>query len=146
MPETLNPEEINALMSALREGSVPLSKEETDPVVPYDLVSQERIIRGQMPTLDAINEQIASMVASGFSGRTRMALKVTTSPAALFKFIDFGSVLSTPSVLAVISLGGGFGHALLVLEPGLAESLLGAALGDRLVRPPRRSRVASAAS
>ena len=133
MPETLHPEEINALISALKEGRLPAAQGPAaqGQVVPYDLTSQDRIIRGQMPTLDAINEQIASMLASGLSGRTRLALRVTTAPAALYKFVDFGSVLSAPSVIAVLTLGGGYGHALLVLEPGLAEALLAAALGDR---------------
>jgi flagellar motor switch protein FliM len=141
MPETLHPEEINALISALKEGRVPAAHTPSGraAVVPYDLTSQDRIIRGQMPTLDAINEQIASMFASGLSGRTRLALRVTTAPAALFKFVDFGSVLSAPSVIAVLTLGGGHGHALLVLEPGLAEALLAAALGDRRPRGPEGS-------
>jgi flagellar motor switch protein FliM len=138
MPETLHPEEINALLAALKEGRIQTASSTPgkQAVSNYDLTSQDRIIRGQMPTLDAINEQIASMLASGLSGRTRMALRVTTAPAALFKFIDFSSVLQAPSVLAVLSLGGGYGHALLVLEPGLAEAMLAAALGDRKPRQP----------
>lgn len=132
MADTLSPEEISALMNALQEGSVPSAQLQAEgPVVAYDLTSQDRIIRGQMPTLDAINEQVASMLASGLSGRTRLSLRVTSSPAALFKFIDFGSALVAPSVICVLGLGSGFGHALLVLEPGLAEALLAAALGDR---------------
>ena len=136
MPETLHPEEINALISALKEGRIQAQPNAPGKgfVTAYDLTSQDRIIRGQMPTLDAINEQIASMLGSGLSGRTRLGLRVTTAPAALFKFIDFGQVLSTPSVITVLSLGGGYGHALLVLEPGLAEALLAAALGDRRPR------------
>ena len=138
MPETLHPEEINALLSALKEGRIQTaaSAPGKQSVTNYDLTSQDRIIRGQMPTLDAINEQIASMLASGLSGRTRMGLRCTTAPAALFKFIDFSAVLQSPSVIAVLSLGGGYGHALLVLEPGLAEALLAAALGDRRPRVP----------
>lgn len=141
MPDTLNPEEINALMGAIRDGQVPQGATSSNgaPVTPYDLTSQDRILRGQMPTLDAINEQVASLLASGLAGRTRLGLRVSTSPSALFKFVDFGSVLAAPSVLAVLSLGPGFGHALLVLEPGLAEALLAAALGDRRVKQAESS-------
>jgi len=130
---TLDPDEISALMGALRDGKV---AEATSPDLhanaqPYDLTSQDRIIRGQMPTLDAINEQVASMLASGLSGRTRFALRANTAPASLFKFADFHAVLTAPSVLCVIDLGPGHGHALLVIEPAFAEALLAAALGDR---------------
>ncbi len=147
MPDTLNPEEINALMSALKDGRVaqqqPLPGERGS-VVPYDLTSQDRIIRGQMPTLDAINEQIAAALGSGLSGRTRLALRVETSPASLFKFVDFGSVLAAPGAICVLGLGLSGAHGLVVLEPGLADSLLAAALGDRnpqnAVPPPGERR------
>ena len=133
MPDTLNPDEINALMSALKDGRVAQTPQpgERGAVVPYDLTSQDRIIRGQMPTLDAINEQIAAALGSGLSGRTRLALRVETSPASLFKFVDFGSVLAAPGAICVLGLGISGAHGLIVLEPGLADSLLAAALGDR---------------
>ena len=133
MPDTLNPDEINALMSALKDGRVAQQPQpgERGAVTPYDLTSQDRIIRGQMPTLDAINEQIAAALGSGLSGRTRLALRVETSPASLFKFVDFGSVLAAPGAICVLGLGISGAHGLIVLEPGLADSLLAAALGDR---------------
>ena len=105
--------------------------------VPYDLASQDRIIRGQMPTLDAINERIASLLGIGLTGRTRCTLKVAAAPAALLKFLDFNVLLAPPATVCVLSLGSP-GQALAVLEPGLAEALLAAALGDRRARaePP----------
>ncbi|MBX7114013.1 MAG: FliM/FliN family flagellar motor switch protein [Myxococcaceae bacterium] len=134
---TLNSDEVNALMDAIKDGRV-----EPEPapgqgkqVAPYDLTSRDRIIRGQMPTLDAINEQISSMLATGLAGRTRLNLKISSSPATLMKFVDFNSLLAPPTIVGVLSLGQGHGLALAVLEPGLGEALLAAALGDRKVRP-----------
>ncbi|HVE83277.1 MAG TPA: flagellar motor switch protein FliM, partial [Myxococcales bacterium] len=78
----LNPEEVQALMSAIEQGRVqPATSPPGALVVPYDLTSQDRVIRGQMPTLDAINEHIASMVGIGLAGRTRLAIGVASSPA-----------------------------------------------------------------
>ena len=89
MPPTLDPEELSALMGAVREGTVaPAARVPRSPVVPWDLTSRDRIIRGQMPTLDAINERVASMFASGLAGRTRVNLRITSSPATLLKFAD----------------------------------------------------------
>ena len=71
MAATLTPEEIKALMSAIQDGRVnteSTAKAARSEVVPYDLTSQDRIIRGQMPTLDAINEQVASMLGIGLAG------------------------------------------------------------------------------
>lgn len=61
MSATLNSDEINALMSAIKEGRIDgePSGGSRQTVFAYDLTSQDRVIRGQMPTLDAINEQVA---------------------------------------------------------------------------------------
>ena len=136
MPATLTPEEVRALMSAVQEGRVPQdTPEQRGEVVGYDLTSQDRIIRGQMPTLDAINEQVASMLGIGLAGRTRLAIRVTSTPATLLKFADLTPLLAPPASVCVIGLGAAHGFALAVLEPGLAEALLAAALGDRRARP-----------
>lgn len=135
---TLNPDEVNALMDAIKEGRVSEGAEDGNgpgrPVVPYDLTNRDRIIRGQMPTLDAINEQIASMLGTGLAGRTRLNLKVTSSPATLIKLVDFNALLAPPTIVGVIALGPGQGLALVALEPGLGDGLLAAAMGDRKVR------------
>jgi flagellar motor switch protein FliM len=135
---TLNPEEVNALMDAIKEGRV---SDEAAPgpaakgkVSVYDLTNRDRIIRGQMPTLDAINEQIASMLGTGLAGRTRLNLKVTSTPATLIKLVDFNALLAPPTIVGVIALGPGQGLALVALEPGLGDALLAGALGDRKAR------------
>ncbi len=133
---TLNQDEVSALMDAIKDGRVDSQPEAPtrSSVVPYDLTSHDRIIRGQMPTLDAINEQVSSMLATGLAGRTRLNLKVTSAPATLMKFADFNSLIAPPTTVAVLSLGHSHGLALVVLEPGLGEALLSAALGDRKAR------------
>jgi flagellar motor switch protein FliM len=142
MAATLNPEEIKALMSAIQDGRVntEAARAPRAQVVPYDLTSQDRIIRGQMPTLDAINEQVASVLGIGLAGRTRVPLRVTSSPATLLKFADLVPLLAPPASVCVLGLGAAYGFALAVLEPGLAEALLAAALGDRRVRAPEGAR------
>jgi flagellar motor switch protein FliM len=139
MPATLSPEEVKALMSAIQDGKLPSEggpRGSRGPVANYDLTSQDRIIRGQMPTLDAINEQIAQSLGIGLTGRTRLALRVTAGAATLLKFADLTPLLAPPASVCVLGLGGGYGFGLAVLEPGLAEQLLAAALGDRRARQP----------
>jgi flagellar motor switch protein FliM len=128
----LNVEEINALMSAIQDGRVaPQPPKGRGAAVPYDLTSQDRVIRGQMPTLDAINEQIASHFAMGLSGRTRLEVRINVGPASLLKFGDFNSLLAPPTTVCILSMGKAGSQALLVLEPGLADALIAAALGDK---------------
>ncbi|MEW6433323.1 MAG: FliM/FliN family flagellar motor switch protein [Myxococcota bacterium] len=135
---TLNPDEVNALMDAIKEGRVSegdvAAEGAAAKVVPYDLTNRARIIRGQMPTLDAINEQIASMLGTGLAGRTRLNLKVASPPATLIKLLDFNALLAPPTIVGVIALGPGLGLALVALEPRLGDALLAAAMGDRKAR------------
>ncbi len=138
MAATLTPEEIKALMSAIQDGRVEPEAtldQHDNTVVPYDLTSQDRIIRGQMPTLDAINEQVASMLGIGLAGRTRLTLRVASTPATLLKFSDLVPITALPASVCVLGLGAAYGFALAVLEPGLGEALLAAALGDRRGKP-----------
>ncbi len=137
MPATLSPEEVKALMSAIQDGKVAAeggARGKGGPVAAYDLTSQDRIIRGQMPTLDAINDQVAQQLAIGLTGRTRLTLKVTPAAATLLKFADLAPLLTPPASVCVLGLGPGYGFGLAVLEPGLGEALLSAALGDRRAR------------
>ncbi len=104
------------------------------PVVPYDLTSQDRIIRGQMPTLDAINDRIASLFGRSLSGRLRLDARVTSGAATLLKFADVQGLLAPPTTVGILTLGGGHGLAAILLEGTLAQSLLAGALGDRKAR------------
>jgi flagellar motor switch protein FliM len=136
----LNPDEISALMTAIQDGRVTPepAKGRGNPVA-YDLTSQDRVIRGQMPTLDAINEQIGSAFAMGLAGRTRLSVRVTCGPASMLKFGDFNSLLAPPTTVCVMSLGVAGAQALLVLEPGLADAMIAAALGDKKTRKPEEA-------
>jgi flagellar motor switch protein FliM len=141
MSSPLDNNEVEALMQAIQEGRVsPESGEpgsggaSAGPVLPYDLTSQDRIIRGQMPTLDSINDRIASLFGKNLAGRTRLDVRVAASPATLLKFADVGSLLNSPGTVGVMTLGAGHGLALLVLEGELGRALLAGALGDRKAR------------
>jgi flagellar motor switch protein FliM len=138
MASPLDPQELEALMQAIQEGRVgtesePGSEQSDGSVVPYDLTSQDRIIRGQMPTLDSINERIASSFGKTLGGRLRLELRVSSSPAVLMKFNEVTGTVADQTITGVVSLGAGHGLALMVLEGALTRGLLGAALGDRSV-------------
>lgn len=139
MSSPLDNNEVEALMAAIQEGRVsPEPGAEggaaRGPVLPYDLTSQDRIIRGQMPTLDSINDRIASLFGKNLAGRTRLDVRVAATPATLLKFADVGSLLNAPGTVGVMSLGAGHGLALIVLEGELGHALLSGALGDRKAR------------
>ena len=137
MASPLDAQELEALMQAIQEGRVGPGPsdgggESSDSsVVQYDLTSQDHIIRGQMPTLDSINERIATTFAKALGGRLRLELRVDSAPAVLMKFAEVTGTVADQTVTGVLSLGAGHGLALTVMEGALTRGLLGAALGDR---------------
>lgn len=141
MSANLNPEEISALMSAIEDGRV-RSAALPPPVqvVPFDLTSRERLLRGQMPALDSIHEQIATSFGAGLSGRTRLPLRVESSPGTLMPLADLGLLLEPPAIVCIVDLGGGGGEGVLILDAPLAHALIAAALGDRIQEDPSATR------
>lgn len=139
MASPLDAQELEALMQAIQEGRAGpepgASGDESgdSSVVQYDLTSQDRIIRGQMPTLDSINERIATIFAKAMGGRLRLELRVSSTPAVLMKFAEVTGTVADQTITGVLSLGAGHGLALAIFEGALAHAFLGAALGDRTV-------------
>jgi flagellar motor switch protein FliM len=133
MSSPLDQSEVDALMAAIQDGRVAGDggRDADAPVVPYDLTSQDRIIRGQMPTLDSINERIASTFGSNLAGRTRLDIRVASVPSTLMKFADVGAMFSPPTTVWVVNLGPGHGLGVLLLDGPLGRALLSGALGDR---------------
>ena len=87
-----------------------------------------------MPTLDSINERIASTFGANLGGRTRLDVRVAATPSTLMKFLDVGAMFSPPTSVWVVNLGAGHGLGVLLLDGPLGRSLLSGALGDRKVR------------
>jgi flagellar motor switch protein FliM len=136
MASPLDAQELEALMQAIQEGRVgpeptPGVEQRDGGVVQYDLTSQDRIIRGQMPTLDSINERVAVMFGKALGGRLRLEMRVVSSPAMLLKFSEVTGTVADQTITCVLSLGAGHGLALVILEGVLTKCLLTAALGDR---------------
>src|SRR3954463_2275689 len=138
MSSPLDNNEVEALMQAIQEGRVSPEAGEggaaRGPVLPYDLTSQDRIIRGQMPTLDSINEKIASVFGTNLAGRTRLDVRAAPAASTLMQFGDVSGLFGPQNSVWIMSLGPGHGQAVLMVEVPLARTLLAGALGDRSAR------------
>ena len=123
-------------------GSTPRPPKNRGTVVPYDLTSQDRVIRGQMPTLDAINEQVASMLGIGLAGRTRVTIRVTSWPGLPAQVRGPDPMLAPPASVCVIRPGQGrqlrAAGARARAGRGDARRRPGRQAGARPTRRPRR--------
>ena len=106
--QILSQNEIDALLSAVNEGELELddgiveAEEELAPVVKYDLLSQDRIIRGRMPTLDIINDRFARQFRITLSNSLRKIVQVNVESTSLMKYGEFLNYLPIPSCLNLL--------------------------------------------
>jgi flagellar motor switch protein FliM len=127
MSEVLSQNEVDALLRGVGEGDVETESdqpEEVSGVVPYDLSSQEKIIRGRLPTLDIINQMFSRLFRNSLSTLLRKSADVSTVSTDTVKFGEFLKSLPVPSSLHVFRMEPLRGHGLVVVESKLVFSLV----------------------
>jgi len=78
----LSQDEVDALLKGVT-GEVDEAPAETDDhsgVRPYNLATQERIVRGRMPTLEIINERFARLLRIGLYNFLRRGVEISVGP------------------------------------------------------------------
>ena len=127
MSEVLSQNEVDALLRGVNEGEVETETdqpEELSGVVPYDLSSQEKIIRGRLPTLDIINQMFSRLFRNSLSALIRKSAEVSTVSIDTVKFGEFLKSQPVPSSLHVFRMEPLRGHGLMVVESQLVSSLV----------------------
>src|SRR3954467_9770911 len=153
MNQVLTQSEVDALLSAVAEGSVdvganapaadgmvsttnPTAGAFSDPsgsgdveVTPYDLTNQDRVIRGRMPTLDIIYERFIRLYRMSLSNSLRKIATISIISTDLLKFGEFVNTLPIPSCMCIMRFESLHGPALLVFESKLAYALVDSFFG-----------------
>ena len=132
--QILSQNEIDALLAAVNEGELELSEEEESRdrasdaaalAVKYDLLSQDRIIRGRMPTLDIINDRFARQFRITLSNSLRKIVQVNVESTSLMKkYGEFLNYLPIPSCLNLMKLNPLRGSSILAIESKLIYAFL----------------------
>jgi len=104
----LSQSEVNALISSVQKGSskpkAPVDTGPDDAPRPYDLTSNDRIIRGRMPTLDILNQRLARLMRISFFNMFRKGVDVHHDATHLLKYSEFISSVSVPACLNVFRM------------------------------------------
>ena len=127
MSEALSQGEVDALLRGVEEGKVETETdqpEEVSGVTPYDLTSQEKVIRGRLPTLDIINQMFSRLFRNSFSGLLRRSVEVRTVSTDTVKFGEFLRSLPVPSSLHIFRMEPLRGHGLIVVENKLVFAVV----------------------
>lgn len=136
MGQILSQEEVDALLKGVVGGEV-----ETETAVPkmeegealrkFDFAAQDKVIRGRMPTLDAINDRFARFFRTTLSNMLRRMVDVTTVSLDTLKFGNFMRSLPVPSSIHIVHIEPLRGNALVVLETKLVFALVDSFFGGR---------------
>jgi flagellar motor switch protein FliM len=132
MEKILSQDEVDALLRGISDGEIEAEKEHVDdsePIRNYDLTSQDRIIRGRLPTLEIINDRFARLFRTSMSAAMRKVIDVTVTQTEMIKFGEFIRTLPVPTSLHILRMEPLRGHALLVAESRLIFNLVDSFFG-----------------
>ena len=123
LDDLLSQDEIDALLHGVDEGEVKTEDEEGnfsgEGARPYDFTSQDRIVRGRMPTLEMVNERFARYFRISLFNLLRRTAEVAFTGIQVAKFSEFVNSLFVPTNLNLIRFKPLRGRALIVMEPTL---------------------------
>lgn len=119
--DILTQDEIDALLHGIDGGEVDTEGGDghDGEVRSYDFNSQERIVRGRMPTLEMINERFARLFRIGLFNMLRRTPEVSVSGVELMKFGEYVHTLYVPTSLNLVKVPPLRGTGLCVVDPKL---------------------------
>jgi len=119
--EFLSQEEVDALLKGVTgETDEPESSADSEgDVRPYNLGTQERIVRGRMPTMELINERFARYLRIGMFNYMHRNSEVSVGPIKVQKYSEFIRNLVVPTNLNLVQANPLRGTALFVFDPNL---------------------------
>ena len=117
----LSQDEVDALLKGVT-GEVDEpeeSSEEGGGVRNYNLGTQERIVRGRMPTMELINERFARYLRIGLFNYMHRNAEISVGPIKVQKYSEFIRNLVVPTNLNLVSAKPLRGTALFIFDPNL---------------------------
>lgn len=125
MQDILSQDEIDALLHGIDDGDIE-PEEDIDPtgVRAYDLTSNDRIVRGRMPTLEMINERFARYTRISMFNFLRRSADVASGGVQIMKFGEYVHTLYVPTSLNLVKMRPLRGTALFILDAKLVFKLV----------------------
>ena len=129
MSSVLSQNEVDALLKGISGGEFEVDEDAgedfgEDEIIPFDLTSQDRIIRGRMPTLEIIHDRFVRMFRLTLSSALRKVVDISVRSTELIKFGEFLKTLPVPSSLNLFRMSPLRGNAIMVLETRLVFTLI----------------------
>ncbi len=129
--QILSQDEVDALLQGITGESQKLEKEtvEEGEIRNYDLASQERIVRGRMPTMEIINERFARNIRIGIFNFIRKSPEISIGSIKVQKYSAFLREIVVPTNFNIVSVRPLRGSGLIVCDPTLVFAVIDALFG-----------------
>jgi flagellar motor switch protein FliM len=124
--DLLSQDEIDALLHGVDdiEDEVPGGDENVGSMKNFDFSSQDRIVRGRMPTLELINERFARHMRISLFNMLRKTAEVSINGVSMVKFGEYQNTLYVPTSLNMVRFRPLKGTALVTMEARLVFILV----------------------
>lgn len=130
--EILSQEEIDALLNGVDSGAVETQADDfalEGEIRGYDFATQDRIIRGRLPTLEMINERFARYLRVSLFSMLRRTVDISLRGVQMSKFSEFIRSLYVPTSLNMIRAKPLRGTGLLVIDAKLVFTIVDSFFG-----------------
>jgi flagellar motor switch protein FliM len=121
----LSQDEVDALLKGVSgEPDEQPEQKSADGVRSYNLATQERIVRGRMPTLEIINDRFARLMRIGLFNFMRRSPEISVSPVRVLKYSEFIRNLVVPTNINIMQMKPLRGNTLFIFEPSLVFAVV----------------------
>ena len=127
MSDLLSQDEIDALLHGVddvEEEETEESSESSESALEYDFSSQDRIVRGRMPTLEIVNERFARHMRVSLFNMMRRSAEVSINGIQMIKFGEYIHTLFVPTSLNMVRFRPLKGTGLITMEARLVFILV----------------------
>jgi flagellar motor switch protein FliM len=125
--DLLSQEEIDALLHGVddvEEEDIVEDFSSAEGTMDYDFSSQDRIVRGRMPTLEMVNERFARHMRISLFNMMRRSAEVSINGIQMIKFGEYVHTLFVPTSLNMVRFRPLKGTALITMEARLVFILV----------------------
>jgi flagellar motor switch protein FliM len=129
--QILSQDEVDALLQGITGESQKMEQDDapTTGVRNYDIASQERIVRGRMPTMEIINERFARNIRIGLFNFIRRSPEISIGGIKVQKYSAFLREIVVPTNFNIVSVRPLRGSGLIVCDPTLVFAVIDALFG-----------------
>lgn len=124
--DLLSQDEIDALLHGVSSSDIDTDVDEFSDgeARNYDFTTQDRIVRGRMPTLEMINERYARLFRISIFNLLRRSAEISVGGVQMLKFSEYVHSLFVPTSLNMVKVAPLRGTALFVFDPKLVFTVV----------------------